>query len=123
MTDQQKTLIGQWQAIEGTLGGTAMPAQIIGATKLRIESGQYEVNLAGTIDSGKCTINTDVTPIQMTIEGQSGPNQGKTFLAIVEMIGDSKMRIAYDLSGTNFPKLFEPTSEKSNYVARFERVK
>lgn len=121
MTIDIEKIYGQWQAASGTLGGAAMAEEIVGATKLTIASNSYEVNLAGAIDSGSCNIEVDTDPMQMTIRGEQGPNSGKTILAIVELLGDGKLQIAYDLSGTDFPTSFDSTADPNNYVATFFR--
>ncbi|MEM9828965.1 MAG: hypothetical protein AAF958_20430 [Planctomycetota bacterium] len=114
-------LYGDWQALTGVLAGNELPAEVVAVTKLTIGENRYEVNLAGTIDSGSCSIHDDVEPIQLKIVGEDGPNAGKTFLAVLEFSSPDQIRIAYDLSGTEFPSSFEPGTEESSYVATFER--
>lgn len=121
MQDQAHGILGHWQAVSATLEGEGMPDQLVEATTLEISEGHYVVDLAGNIDEGECVIHWETEPIQMTIRGTKGPNAGKTYLAIVELLEDDKIRIAYDLSGTEYPNTFEPNSKKSNYVAAFER--
>jgi uncharacterized protein (TIGR03067 family) len=115
-------LYGDWQALSGVLSGKALPEDVVSSTKLTMTPGRYVVDLAGNIDSGSCTIDLDATPILMRIEGQAGPNAGRTFLAALEFVDDNRIRIAYDLSGTDHPKSFAPTSDGSNYVATFKKL-
>lgn len=98
-----------------------MPDEIVKATKLTISEREYTVDLAGTLDSGKCTIEDGGERIRMRIDGTKGPNAGKTFLAILEFLAPEEIRIAYDLSGSEYPESLEPTPARSNYVAAFKR--
>ncbi|MEM8671689.1 MAG: hypothetical protein AAGG48_29495 [Planctomycetota bacterium] len=121
MQNDKDWLFGDWQALSGTLAGETLPEEIVLATRLTLSEARYLVNLAGTIDSGDCEIQVDASPIRMKIDGNDGPNAGRTFFAIVESINDGEFRIAYDLSGTDYPRTFAPTSAKSNYVATFKK--
>ncbi|MEO1616322.1 MAG: TIGR03067 domain-containing protein [Planctomycetota bacterium] len=121
MAISAESLQGDWQALTGVLAGKAMPEEVVSRTKLTIDASRYVVDLAGNIDSGSCTINLDPNPIQMTIQGQQGPNAGRTFLAVLEFIADDEIRIAYDLSGTQYPNSFEPAPDDSSYVATFKK--
>ncbi|MEM9413666.1 MAG: hypothetical protein AAGA30_21340, partial [Planctomycetota bacterium] len=113
-------IFGNWQAVSGVLAGKAMPDEIVAATKLTISENRYSVNLAGTIDSGCCVIQDDTYPIKMKLDGNHGPNSGKTFFAILEWLSVDEIRIAYDLSGSDYPNTFEPTSQPTSYVATFK---
>ena len=123
MPNANEDLYGSWRALSGVLGGTDMPEDLVSATRLTIRPDEYAVDLAGTIDSGSCRIDMETSPIRIQIDGQRGPNAGKTFLAIVEFLETDQIRIAYDLSGTAFPDSFQPTSEASSYVATFQKCK
>lgn len=112
---------GDWQAVSGILAGQAMADEVVSATKLSIAQDTYSVNLAGNIDSGSCAIQDDAWPLKMKIQSENGPNAGKTFYAILELLDSEQMRIAYDLSGTDYPDSFEPTLENTSYVATFQR--
>lgn len=114
-------LHGCWQALTGVLAGKEMPTEIVAATKLTIGVNRYEVDLAGAIDSGSCFIRDEVEPIQMKIVGETGPNAGKVFLAILEFANPDQIRIAYDLSGRQYPPSFNPTLDNFSYVATFVR--
>ena len=122
MNKDDSTIFGTWQAVTGTLAGDSMPGEIVSATKLTISETSYEVDLAGNIDSGSCQIQLDTQPIKLKIEGENGPNAGKTFLAILEVFDTDQIRLAYDLSGTEYPTSFVPKSESSSYVATFKRI-
>ncbi|MEM6795436.1 MAG: hypothetical protein AAF725_15775 [Acidobacteriota bacterium] len=122
MHDERQKFYGEWQALSGVLAGAAMAEEIVSATKLTLMENAYAVNLAGAIDCGLCEIHPQETPVQMKVVGQHGPNVGKTFFAIVEFLEADQIRIAYDLSGTEYPGSFEPSSAPTSYVATFRRA-
>ena len=121
MQNEIQNLTGDWQALSGVLAGEPLPEEVVQATTLSLSETEYVVNLAGNLDQGACQIDTDSDPIRIRIEGQRGPNSGKTYLAILEFVTADEIRIAYDLSGTTYPTSFTPTSVPSSYVATFER--
>ena len=121
MQNLKDKLFGNWQALTGILAGEAISHEIVSATKLTISQSQYVVDLAGVIDSGACELGVDVDPIRMKIHGNEGPNAGRTFLAILKFTSDDEIRVAYDLSGTEYPQSFNSTSAESNYVATFKK--
>lgn len=113
---------GTWQAVEATLGGQTMDQEIVDATTLKIAGESYQVVLAGTPDAGRCEWDTHAIPFRIKIQGTEGPNAGKTYLAILELVDDSQLQIAYDLSGAGYPETFQPLSVPTSYVAKFVRV-
>ena len=121
MQKNVERIFGEWQALTGVLAGSAMSEDIVSATKLTIIENAYSVNLAGTIDRGSCHLQIEANPIKIKMEGENGPNAGRTFFAILEFLNVDEIRIAYDLSGTDYPSSFVPVPEEFNYVATFER--
>ncbi|MFN3193787.1 MAG: hypothetical protein ACE361_24955 [Aureliella sp.] len=121
MENARKKIDGEWRAMTGLLGSEPLPDHILAATVLSIRDQNYSVNSAGKIDRGRSIFELGQTPPRITIEGEEGPNKGKTFCAIFEFIAADEIRIAYDLSGTAYPDTFEPCEAKSNYVATFKR--
>jgi len=122
MNQDVQDVMGTWQALTGVLAGSNLPEQTVSSTKLTLSETEYVVDLAGTLDRGTCTIEPHEDMIRIKIVGTDGPNEGKTYLAILERLGRDEIRIAYDLSGSSFPRSFEPTAASSSYVASFART-
>jgi len=74
-------------------------------------------------DAGTFTLDETVTPKRMTIKSESGPNKGKTFLAIYEIKSADAMRVCYDLSGKQFPKEFKAPKDTELYLVGYRRQK
>jgi uncharacterized protein (TIGR03067 family) len=115
---------GVWKPIAGVLGGAPLPDAALKAITLKITGTNYNVTVTGEgADRGTCTLHPSKSPKRMTITGTSGPNRGKTFLAIYEMKDEGSLRVCYDLSGTDFPKEFQSPKGTKHYLADYRRQK
>jgi uncharacterized protein (TIGR03067 family) len=68
-------------------GRSRLPDEVLKTIHPENHGENYEVTIEGEKepDKGTCTYDTSVKPHRMTIKSTSGPNKGKTFLAIYEM--------------------------------------
>ena len=116
---------GIWKPKGAVLGGVFLPPPAVEAITLNIEKGRYEVTVKGEehSDAGTFTLDETVTPKRMTIKSESGPNKGKTFLAIYEIKSADAMRVCYDLSGKQFPKEFKAPKDTELYLVGYRRQK
>ncbi len=114
---------GIWKPKGAVLGGVVLPPPALEAITLKIEKGKYEVTVKGEdhSDTGTFTLDETVTPKRMTIKSESGPNKGKTILAIYEIKGADAMRVCYDLSGKEFPKEFKAPKDTERYLVGYRR--
>jgi uncharacterized protein (TIGR03067 family) len=117
---------GVWKPVSGSVGGNAMPEEVLKSITLKIDGNNYEVTIAGETkgnDKGTCTLDTSVTPHRITIKSTEGPNKGKTILAIAEMPDANSMKVCYDLSGKEFPKKFESPADTMLFLVTYQREK
>ena len=116
---------GVWKPIAAVLGGMKLPKPALDAITLKITGDHYEVTVAGEKepDKGTCTLDTTTNPKRMTINSTSGPNRGKTFLALYEMKDEGSLRVCYDLSGAEFPKEFKAPKGTLLYLVGYRRPK
>ncbi|PAY19778.1 hypothetical protein CKO51_09210 [Rhodopirellula sp. SM50] len=114
---------GVWKPKGAMMSGVLLPPPALEAITLRIEDDQYEVTVEGEnhSDKGTFTLDESVTPMRMTIRSHSGPNKGKTILAIFEIKGPDAMRVCYDLSGKTFPKNFKSPRGSERYLVGYRR--
>ncbi len=114
---------GVWKPKGAMLGGVLLTPPALNAITLRIDDGKYEVSIEGEerSDKGTFTLDENAAPKRMTIKSTSGPNQGKTFLAIYEIKAEDAMRVCYDLSGKEFPKEFKAPKDTSLYLVGYRR--
>src|SRR4030095_5101568 len=69
-------------------------------------------------DKGEYKLSPSEKPKAMDIIGKEGPNQGKTFLAIYELSGDT-LRICYDLSGKTRPQEFSTKAGTRQFLVTY----
>ncbi len=114
---------GVWKPKGAMLRGVLLPPAALDAITLKIEKGKYEVTVKGEdhSDTGTFTLDETVTPKRMTIRSESGPNKGKTFLAIYEIKSADAMRVCYDLSGKEFPSEFKAPKDTERYLVGYRR--
>ena len=120
-----KTHQGTWKPIAAVLLGKRLPKEELDKITLKIEGEQYTVTVVGEekSDHGTFTIDSSVKPHRMTIKGVKGPNAGKTILAIFEHKHKDAMRVCYDLSGKEFPKVFRVKARSTHYLVGYRRKK
>lgn len=114
---------GVWKPKGAMLSGVLLPPPALNAIKLEIDKNTYEVAIEGEeqSDKGTFTLDESMTPKRMTIKSSSGPNQGKTILAIYEIKAANAMRVCYDLSGTAFPQEFKAPKGSVLYLVGYRR--
>jgi len=117
-----KAIQGTWLPLTAELAGREFPPAVRNSIKLVLEGERYTVTVGDQIDEGTITLDPSKNPKAMTITGTRGPNEGKTFLAIYELSGDS-LRICYDLSGKAYPGEFKTKSGTQLYLVDYRRRK
>ncbi|MFM7056167.1 MAG: thermonuclease family protein [Planctomycetota bacterium] len=100
---------GTWHPVSATLNGEDVSQQFRDSTILRLAADQYSVTVNGTPDRGTCRVDRSVTPWKMQLDGTVGPNKGKTLLAIFQLTSTDRLRICYDLDGSEYPSEFSAT--------------
>ena len=113
---------GTWLASVAELGGKPFPEKILQSMKLVVKDSKYTVTVGDATDQGTLKLDPSAKPRAIDITGTKGPNEGKTFLAIYELKGDT-LRICYDLSGKARPKDFESKAETLLFLVTYKREK
>jgi uncharacterized protein (TIGR03067 family) len=115
---------GIWKPAAAVMAGAKLPRPALDAITLKVSGANYEVAVRGekVPDRGTRTLDESTNPKRITITSTDGPNRGKTFLGIYEMIDADSMRVCYDLSGTAFPAKFESTAETGHYLVEYRRM-
>lgn len=111
---------GLWTPVTAELAGQAMPDTVLKTISLKVDSGKYEVFVAGNPDRGTYTLDPASKPKGMTVNGTDGPNKGRTFPCIYELQGDT-LRICYDLSGMKRPTEFKSSAGTKLYLVTYAR--
>lgn len=121
--DSSKALEGVWKPVEATLGGQPLPPALLDTIILTLTGNEYHVTVGEQEDKGTTKLDTSVTPPRMSITGVEGPNQGKTFPAIYEILDADTFRVCYDLSGKAYPTEFKSTDGTQLYLVKYTRKK
>lgn len=117
--EDQKMIEATWIMLTAELSGQKLPDSGFKDTKLVLADGRYTYqNDQGTYKL--VSVEDPKSPKAMDITGTNGPNQGKTFLAIYELTGDT-LRICYDLSGQTRPKEFTTKAGTKEFLATYKR--
>jgi uncharacterized protein (TIGR03067 family) len=123
--DEKKMIEGTWIVVAAEIGGQKVPDQGLkdaaagaAAGRLILTNGRYTYQN----DRGTYKLGPADKPKSMDITGTDGPNQGKTFLAIYELTGDS-LKICVDLGGKVRPSEFTTKAGTHQFLALYKRAK
>lgn len=119
--DDLKQLAGSWKPKEANLGDNKIDSMVLEKAVVAYEGDKYTITIGDKEEKGTLVLDSKKIPKCMDIFPTSGDNNGKTFLAVYELTGDS-LTICYSLTPTVRPENFEPDSN-TLLVVKFERVK
>jgi uncharacterized protein (TIGR03067 family) len=118
-------LDGTWVPVAAEVSGQELIVKELRVARLVLDRGGYEIidRSDAIVDRGDFRINRGVSPPTMDIVGVSGPNAGRTMLAIFELLGD-RLTVCYELDGAGRPVDMRPNEDQlllSITYARAER--
>jgi uncharacterized protein (TIGR03067 family) len=119
--DDLKQLAGSWKPKEANLGDNKIDSMVLEKAVVGYEGDKYTITIGDKEEKGTLVLDSKKIPKCMDIFPTSGDNNGKTFLAVYELTGDS-LTICYSLTPTVRPENFEPNSN-TLLVVKFERIK
>jgi uncharacterized protein (TIGR03067 family) len=115
-------LSGGWTLASGVMAGEKMSDEVRKSIRLMLRNGKYTAKVGDETDEGTYTVDKSKTPPTMTLVGTSGPNKGKTMLAIFE-VDKGTLKVCYDMTGKAFPSDFESKPDSHLFLATYERAK
>jgi uncharacterized protein (TIGR03067 family) len=121
-TDDRKQMDGTWLPVSAEMAGAKYPDQILKSMKLVLKDDSYTVEVGKQTDLGTTKIDPSKSPRALDIKGTKGPNEGKTFLCIYELKGDT-LRVCYDLSGEKRPSEFATKANTKLFMVTYQRAK
>jgi uncharacterized protein (TIGR03067 family) len=120
--DDARKIQGTWKPVTAELAGKPFPDEVRKAMTLVLTDGKYTFTIGEQKDEGTVKLDPAKSPRAMDVVGTKGPNQGKTFLAIYELKGDT-LRVCYDLSGKARPKEFKTQPDTGLFLVEYKRQK
>lgn len=119
---QTNSIDGTWRAVSAELGGKHFPEAVCASIVLKIQEEKYTVTVGNNPDLGTIKLDTAAKPRTLDVTGVDGPNKGKTFMAIYDLVGDA-LTICYDLSGIARPTGFMTTEGTLLFLVGYKREK
>jgi uncharacterized protein (TIGR03067 family) len=117
----KESLSGSWNLTSGVMAGEKMTDEVRKGVRLMLRNnGTYISKVGDDPDQGTYTVDKSKTPSTMTLVGTSGPNKGKTMLAIYEL-DKGTLKVCYDMTGKAFPSDFESKKDTQSFLATYER--
>lgn len=109
--------------VAATVSGQALDVDRLRVARFVLDRGAYEIvdRSDHVVDAGDYRIDETVRPLAMDIVGISGPNAGRTMLAIVELEGD-RLTVCYDLEQSVRPLDMEPLEDQLLLVITYARA-
>jgi uncharacterized protein (TIGR03067 family) len=95
-------LTGTWIPTQAELAGAAVTDHEIRNIRLLLSADHYKAYIGRQVDFGTLKVDKTTRPKRIEIHIEHGPNRGKTYLAIFELVGDN-LSICYDLDGISYP--------------------
>jgi uncharacterized protein (TIGR03067 family) len=120
--ETDRALNGSWALTAGEQSGEKMSDETLKSIHLVLANGKYTAKVGDQTDQGTYTVDTSKTPHTLKLTGTSGPNKGKTMLAIYE-VEKGTLKVCYDLDGKAFPEKFESKAKTPSFLATYERQK
>lgn len=110
-------LAGQWTPVGAQMGGHDMPVSSFGGATLNLTTTTYE--FAG--DRGSYMVVYAGSPARMDIQGEQGPNAGRTIPTLYQLSGGD-LTIAYQLGPGVRPRDFTSPPGTKILVIHYRRA-
>lgn len=123
MTAAPSTLDGTWLPVEARVGNQPIDVSELRVARLVLDRGCYQIvdRANHVVDSGDYLSDDTNKPNCMDIIGVSGPNAGRSMLAIFEL-ADDWLTVCYDLESGVRPMNMEPLADQMLLTITYRRV-
>jgi uncharacterized protein (TIGR03067 family) len=104
--EEQQRLEGTWKALSGEAGGMPLPLEVTRNFKLSFQGKTFITYIGDQKREGTYTVDPGKNPRTIDITLTSGPDKGKTQLAVYSVLGNT-LRICGAEPGRERPAGFE----------------
>jgi uncharacterized protein (TIGR03067 family) len=122
--EEWKRLNGTWKWVRAVVDGREVAApKPWHKETLTLKDGKYTCREGKMVEEeGTAKLDPTTTPKSMDISAGTGPDKGKTILALYEVRGDT-LRVCLAPPGKPRPKAFESKEGSGHVVVTHKRVK
>jgi uncharacterized protein (TIGR03067 family) len=104
--EEQRRLEGTWKVLSAEANGMSLPAEVTRNFKLSFQGSTFTTCMGDQKREGSYTVDPGKNPRTIDITLHSGPDKGKTQLAIYSVLGNT-LRICGAEPGRSRPTGFE----------------
>lgn len=114
-------LEGTWEFASLELDGSAVPASMLGASKLLIDGDRFRMGSPEAVYDGVFTIDVEASPHHIDIDFIEGPEAGNRCEGIHRLDGD-ELVICLGLTGARRPTAFATSRGSGHALERLRRA-
>jgi uncharacterized protein (TIGR03067 family) len=118
---QLRALEGEWSFASLEVEGTAMPAGLLGASRLLIDGDRFRTESPEANYEGVFTIDVEAEPARIDIEFVEGPEAGNWSYGIYTLDGDTLV-MCLGLTGAPRPERFATAAGSGHALERLRRA-
>lgn len=118
---QLRALEGDWRFQSLDVDGAAMPAAMLGASRLLIDGDRFRMESPEASYEGIFNIDVDATPCRIDIEFVEGPEAGQWSYGIYEFNAD-QLTFCLGLTGASRPETFSTSPGSGHALERLTRT-
>jgi uncharacterized protein (TIGR03067 family) len=117
---QLRALEGEWRFESLEVDGTAMPAGMLGASRLLIDGDRFRTESPEAVYEGIFAIDVEAEPARIDIEFVEGPEAGNWSYGIYTLNEDA-LAMCLGLTGAPRPERFATTAGSGHALERLRR--
>ncbi len=118
---QLRALEGEWRFESLEVDGTAMPAGMLGASRLLMDGDRFRTESPEAIYEGVFTIDVEAEPARIDIEFVAGPEAGNWSYGIYALDADNLV-LCLGLTGAPRPERFATAAGSGHALERLRRA-
>lgn len=120
--EQLRGLEGEWRFAQLEIDGNAMPADLIGRSRILIDGDRFRTESPEGTYEGIFTIDTEASPPHFDIHFVAGPEAGNDSLGIFRLDGPDQLTLCLGLVHSSRPTGFATRPGGGHALERLERV-
>jgi uncharacterized protein (TIGR03067 family) len=120
--EQLRGLEGEWRIAQLEIDGNAMPATMLGGSRILIDGDRFRTESAAGTYEGVFTIDTEASPPHFDIHFVAGPEAGNTSYGIYRLDGPDRLVLCLGLVNASRPAAFATRPGCGHALEHLERT-